>query len=73
MQFLQPLFLWGTLAVAIPIALHFWHQKKGTVIAWAAMRFLFEKNQQPQRGLRRSAAVAGVTLPDAPGTGIAIE
>lgn len=52
MQFLQPALLWGTLALAIPIALHFWHQKKGTVIAWAAMRFLFEKNQQPQRGLR---------------------
>ncbi len=52
MQFLQPALLWGTLAIAIPLALHFWHQKKGTVIAWAAMRFLFEKNQQPQRGLQ---------------------
>ncbi|MPR34067.1 BatA domain-containing protein [Salmonirosea aquatica] len=52
MQFLQPLFLWGILAVAIPIALHFWHRKKGTVIAWAATRFLFEKSQQPQRGFR---------------------
>jgi hypothetical protein len=52
MQFLQPALLWGTLAIAIPIALHFWHQKKGTVMAWAAMRFLFEKNQQSQRGLR---------------------
>lgn len=52
MQFLQPALLWGTLAVAIPIALHFWHQKKGTVIAWAAMRFLLEKNQQSRRGLR---------------------
>lgn len=52
MQFLQPALLWGALAVAIPIALHFWHQKKGTVIAWAAMRFLLEKNQQSRRGLR---------------------
>lgn len=52
MQFLQPALLWGALAVAIPIALHFWHQKRGTVIAWAAMRFLFEKNQQSRRGVR---------------------
>ncbi|GHB54120.1 BatA domain-containing protein [Persicitalea jodogahamensis] len=52
MQFLQPALLWGTLAIAIPIALHFWHQKKGKVIAWAATRFLFEKNQQSRRGLR---------------------
>lgn len=52
MQFLQPALLWGTLAIAIPIALHFWHQKKGTVIAWAAMRFLLEKNQQSRRGLQ---------------------
>ena len=52
MQFLQPALLWGALAVAIPIALHFWHQKKGTVIAWAAMRFLLEKNQQSRRGVQ---------------------
>ncbi len=52
MQFLQPALLWGALAVTIPIALHFWHQKKGKEIAWAATRFLFEKNQQSRRGLR---------------------
>ena len=52
MQFLQPALLWGTLAIAIPIALHFWHQKKGREIDWAATRFLFEKNQQSRRGLR---------------------
>ena len=52
MQLLQSALLWGALAIAIPIALHFWHQKKGRVIAWAATRFLFEKNQQSRRGLR---------------------
>lgn len=52
MQLLQPALLWGSLAITIPIALHFWHQKKGKVIAWAATRFLFEKNQQSRRGLR---------------------
>jgi hypothetical protein len=51
MEFLQPALLWGTLAVAIPIAIHFWHQKKGKVIAWAATQWLLEKSQQPQRGL----------------------
>ncbi len=52
MQFLQPALLWGALAIVLPIALHFWHQKKGKEIAWAATRFLFEKNQQSRRGLR---------------------
>ena len=52
MQFLQPALLWGALAIVLPIALHFWHQKKGKEIAWAATRFLFEKNQQSRRGLQ---------------------
>ncbi len=52
MEFLQPSLLWGTLAVAIPIAIHFWHQKKGKVLAWAATQWLLEKSQQSQRGLR---------------------
>ena len=52
MEFLQPTFLWATLAVAIPIAIHFWHQKKGTVISWAATQWLLEKSQQSKRGLR---------------------
>ena len=52
MEFLQPSLLWGTLAVAIPIAIHLWHQKKGTVISWAATQWLLEKSQQSKRGLR---------------------
>ncbi|GAB2763673.1 hypothetical protein GCM10027275_00880 [Rhabdobacter roseus] len=52
MEFLQPYLLWGTLAVAIPVVIHLWHQKKGTVLAWAATQWLSEKNQQPRRGLR---------------------
>lgn len=52
MEFLQPSLLWGTLAVAIPIAIHFWHQKKGTVISWAATQWLLEKSEQSKRGLR---------------------
>jgi hypothetical protein len=52
MSFLQPLMLWGALAVIIPVIIHFWHQKKGKTIAWAATQWLMEKNQQQSRGLR---------------------
>ncbi len=44
--------LWGALAVAIPIILHFWHQKKGKLLNWAATSWLIEKNLQQSRGIR---------------------
>jgi len=52
MEFLNPYILWGSLAVSIPIVIHFWHQKKGKVIAWAATQWLSEKNLQQSRGIR---------------------
>ncbi|RDB04692.1 BatA domain-containing protein [Runella aurantiaca] len=52
MEFLNPLMLWGSLAVGIPIALHFWHQKKGQLLNWAATQWLTEKDLQPSRGFR---------------------
>lgn len=52
MIFLQPFLLWGALAVGIPVIIHFWHQKKGKPLAWAATQWLVEKNQQQQRGLK---------------------
>lgn len=52
MEFLNPLMLWGSLAVGIPIALHFWHQKKGQLLNWAATHWLTEKDLQPSRGMR---------------------
>ncbi|WP_421829184.1 BatA domain-containing protein [Larkinella sp.] len=52
MEFLQPLFLWGIGAVVIPVVIHFWHQKRGKTLAWAATRWLQEKNQQQQRGIK---------------------
>lgn len=52
MEFLNPLMLWGSLAVGIPIALHFWHQKKGQLLNWAATQWLTEKDLQPSRGIR---------------------
>ncbi len=44
--------LWGALAVAVPIAIHFWHRKQGKLVPWAATGWLEEKQQQQSRGLR---------------------
>lgn len=52
MEFLNPYIFWGSLAISIPIVIHFWHQKKGKVIAWAATQWLSEKNLQQSRGIR---------------------
>lgn len=52
MELLNPYILWGSLAISIPIVIHFWHQKKGKVIAWAATQWLSEKNLQQSRGIR---------------------
>ncbi|MEZ4904632.1 MAG: BatA domain-containing protein [Spirosomataceae bacterium] len=52
MSFLNPVMLWSTLAVGIPILLHFWHQKKGELLPWAATQWLTEKDLQPSKGIR---------------------
>ncbi|TDE18151.1 BatA domain-containing protein [Dyadobacter psychrotolerans] len=52
MVFLQPALLWGALAVAIPVIIHFWYQKKGQTIAWAASQWLTDKTSLQHRGLR---------------------
>ncbi len=52
MNFIEPILLWGALAVIIPIAIHFWHQKQGKPLPWAATQWLTEKQQQQSRGLR---------------------
>lgn len=52
MEFLNPYILWGSLAISIPIVIHFWHQKKGKLLAWAATQWLSEKNLQQSRGIR---------------------
>lgn len=52
MQFVEPFLLWGALAVAIPVAIHFWHQKQGKPLPWAATQWLTEKQQQQSRGFR---------------------
>lgn len=43
--------LWGLWAIAVPIILHFWHQKRGKVLPWAATQWLSEKAMQQSRGI----------------------
>jgi hypothetical protein len=52
MTFLQPVLLWGLLGVLIPVIIHFWYQKKGKTIAWAAMQWLTDKTSLQHRGIR---------------------
>ncbi|GAB4031046.1 BatA domain-containing protein [Spirosoma jeollabukense] len=52
MQFIEPFLLWGALAVVVPVVIHFWHQKQGKLLPWAATQWLIEKQQQQSRGLR---------------------
>lgn len=52
MGFVEPAFLWGALAIVVPIAVHFWHQKRGKPLPWAATLWLTERDQQSSRGLR---------------------
>lgn len=52
MLFQNPGLLWGMLAVAVPIALHFWHQQQARPMPWAMLRWLETPNQPPKRGFR---------------------
>ncbi|MEZ0608935.1 BatA domain-containing protein [Fibrella sp. WM1] len=51
-MFQNPGLLWGMLAVAVPIALHFWHQQQAQPMPWAMLRWLETPNQPPKRGFR---------------------
>lgn len=52
MEFLNPGLLWGALAVSLPVILHFWHQKRGKELPWAANRWLSGLVLQKSRGVR---------------------
>lgn len=52
MLFQHPSLLWGLLAVAVPIALHFWHQQQAKPMPWVMLRWLETPNQPPKRGFR---------------------
>ncbi len=51
-DFNTPTLLWGLFGLAIPILIHFWHQKQGKRLDWAATQWLSEKNLQQARGIR---------------------
>ncbi|WP_075350818.1 BatA domain-containing protein [Algoriphagus marinus] len=52
MSFLNPIALWGLLAISIPILIHLWNGKKGKTIAWAAMEFLNVDENQVSKGFK---------------------
>lgn len=52
MEFLNPGIGWGLLAVSVPLILHFWHQKRGKELPWAAQRWLAGAVLQSSRGIR---------------------
>src|SRR5437870_7250558 len=52
MSFLAPYMLWGTLAVGVPIALHFFFRSRYRVVPWAAMKFLLQSIEQTSRRLK---------------------
>ncbi|MDG1277271.1 MAG: BatA domain-containing protein [Algoriphagus sp.] len=52
MSFLNPIALWGLLAISIPILIHLWNGKQGKTIAWAAMEFLKVDENQVSKGIK---------------------
>lgn len=52
MELLSPVFLWGLLGLSIPIMIHLWNGRQGKPILWAATHWLYEKENQPVKGLR---------------------
>jgi hypothetical protein len=52
MNFLAPWMLFGSAAVAIPIALHFFFRTRYRTVPWAAMKFLLASIEQTSRRLR---------------------
>lgn len=52
MEFLKPNWLWGLCALALPVIIHFWYQKRGETIWWATNQWLSEKTSLKHRGIR---------------------
>ena len=52
MFFLAPWMLLGTLAAAVPVALHFFFRSRYRTVPWAAMSFLLTSIEQTSRRLR---------------------
>ncbi len=52
MEFLQPILFWGLLGLSVPILIHLWNGKKGKLVAWAAMQWLQEQDNQSSKSIR---------------------
>ncbi len=52
MQVTQPIWLWGLLALAVPIAIHLLSRKEGRVVTVGSLRHLRETTSQQFRGIR---------------------
>lgn len=47
--FMNPLMLWGGLAIAAPILIHLLNKRRFKIVEWAAMDFLFEADKKNRR------------------------
>lgn len=52
MELINNQLLWGLLALSIPLALHFWNQKKAQPLPWAATKWLTEKTKTSAKGIK---------------------
>lgn len=52
MELINNQLLWGLLALSIPLALHFWNQKKAQTLPWAATKWLSEKTKTSAKGIK---------------------
>jgi hypothetical protein len=52
MSFLNPIALWGLLAISIPLLIHLWNGKRGKTIAWAAMDFLADAESRVSKRIQ---------------------
>lgn len=52
MTFLQPSYLWGLLALAIPIAIHFWSRKKVPTIKVGSIQFISQTKSKQSKSIQ---------------------
>lgn len=52
MEAFQPIFLWGLLGLTIPVLIHLWNGRRGTVLDWAAMNWLNGQESQSSRSFK---------------------
>ena len=52
MPFITAFMLWGSLAAAIPVAIHLFFRSRYRTVPWAAMKFLLTSVEQTSRRLK---------------------